>query len=223
MRGRYIQRARAMSVDGNVVVDSARVVVFLAFVGLAIRARRERDDAVRGRRVVGWFVAFTVFLSMGVGFGQREAWPFSHWPMDNARYSAEYSGLRPVVVDRGGKEHEVDLRAFYPIDWWDLYDWLSRTPGRDPGAFNRVAPWLVDHLAAARRQLEVTGHLPGARGVLRAPPRVVSTPVWTAGDGLTPLNIVGLRVYEFHTNLDHRPVFGANAPRDLVFEYVRDD
>lgn len=210
--------------DGDVVVDGARALVFLAFVGLAIRARREGDGTALGRRrAVTWFVTFTVVVSMGVGFGQREAWPFSHWPMDNTYFTADQSGLRPVVVDDRGDEHEVDLRAFYPIDWSDLYDWLSRTHRRDPATFNRVAPWLVDHLAAARRELESTGHLPGARAALAAPPRVVSRPAWTAGDSLTPLNIVGLRVYEFDTNLDVRPTPRLNVRRDLLFEYVRDD
>jgi len=209
--------------DGQVIVDGARVFVFVAFIAFAIRAALTRNLPVHvRRRAVSSFVVFTLAVSMGVGLIQREMWPFSTWPMDVDFFPAEYSGLRPVVVDDHGVEHEVDLRAFYPIDWMDLYGWFLRAQRKDANteAFSRIAPWLVDLVATARRQLESTGHLPGARSVFAAPPRHVLPPVWTAGDSLTPLNVVGLRIYEFHTNLDLGAYDRAFERRNLVFEYL---
>lgn len=200
----------------------ARLAVFLAFVFLALRTWRalSRRPGER-RRTVGLFVTFSVVVSMAVGAIQREMWPFSHWPMDNKYFGAEYAGLRPVVVDDRGVEHELDLRALYPIDWMDLHTWLQRTRLRNPGAFSLVAPWLVDRIALARVRLEAGGRLPGDRGPFAARPRLVLPPLWTAGDSLAPLRVEGLRIYEFHANLDETPRTAAAQPRTLVFEYVR--
>jgi hypothetical protein len=125
------------------------------------------------------------------------------------------------VIDARGNEHELDFRALYPLDWMDLYDWLSQARRGRPEAYADVAPWLVNHIAAARAQLESTGRMPGDRWVLAAPPRLVVPPLWSANDGLSPLDVVGLRIYEFRTNLDEPPVVPRPDQRTLVFSYQR--
>jgi len=203
------------------IADMARLAVFVTFVVLAVRAGGMLVRTPRARRrAVGLLVAFSVLVSMTVGAMQHEMWPFTHWPMDNEYFVAEYSGLRPVVVDDKGVEHDLDLRALYPIDWMDLHTWLDRTRRRNPEAFARVAPWLLDKIARARGDLEAGRRLPGDRGPLAARPRLVLPPVWTHGDSLSPLDVKGLRIYEFHANLDEPPRAAADQPRSLVFEYI---
>jgi len=201
------------------VADMVRLAVFISFMVLSWRVGAARSSEGR-RRAVANLVAFAVTVSMLVGATQHEMWPFSHWPMDNKYFPAEYRGLRPVVVDDRGLEHELDPRALYPIDWMDLHTWLARTRQRNPEAFAQVAPWLVERIARARQNLEAGAHLPGDRGPLAALPRLVMPPIWTTGDSLTPLRIEGLRVYQFEADLD-RPALPAFAqPRTLVFEYL---
>ncbi|NNG16192.1 MAG: hypothetical protein HKM89_06885 [Gemmatimonadales bacterium] len=206
--------------DLRAVADLVRLVVFLAFMLLALRAARAmRGSGPERRKAVGVFVAFTVLVSMAVGVAQHAAWPFSHWPMDNKYFEAETTGLLPFVVDAGGEEHELDFRALYPLTWMDLYDWLSQTRQGHPEAFADVAPWLVRRIAEARRQLERTGRMPGDRWALAAPVPLVVPPLWTPDDGLSPLAVTGLRIYEFTTNLDEPPSVPAPGQRTLIFEY----
>jgi len=203
------------------IADMARLVVFLAFVILAVRAGGMLVRSSGGRRrAVGLLVAFSVVVSMTVGAMQHEMWPFTHWPMDNEYFVAEYSGLRPVIVDEKGIEHDLDLRALYPIDWMDLHTWLERTRRRNPEAFARVAPWLLDKIARSRRGLEAGGRLPGDRGPFAARPRLVLPPAWAVDDSLGPLDVKGLRIYEFHANLDEPPRAATDQPRTLIFEYI---
>jgi hypothetical protein len=207
--------------DLRAVADLARLGVFLAFMLLAFRAGRAmRRSGKERKHTVGVFVAFTVLVSMAVGAAQQAAWPFSHWPMDNKYFEAETTGLLAFVVDARGEEHQLDYRALYPIDWMDLYDWLNQTRRRRPEAFAQIAPWLVERIADARRQLETTGRLPGDRWALAAPPRLVVPPLWTRDDGLSPLTVTGLRIYEFTTNLDEPPFLPEPGQRSLIFEYV---
>lgn len=207
--------------DLRAVADLVRLLVFLAFMFLALRAARAMRRSERERsQAVGTFVAFTVLVSMGVGAAQHAAWPFSHWPMDNKYFEAETTGLLAFVVDARGDEHELDFRALYPLDWMDLYDWLNQARRDRPQAFADVAPWLVTHIASARAQLEATGRLPGDRWALAAPPRVVVPALWHRNDGLAPLEVLGLRIYEFRTNLDQPPFMPTPRQRRLVFEYL---
>ncbi len=208
--------------DVRAVADLARLGGFLLFVLLALRAAWAlRRPEPQRRKAVGVFIGFTILVSMAVGALQHAAWPFSHWPMDNKYFDAETTGLLPYVVDAQGNEHELDFRALYPLDWMDLYDWLSQARRGRPEAFTDVAPWLVSHIAEARGQLEATGRMRGDRWLLAAPPRLVVPPLWSPDDGLSPLEVVGLRIYEFRTNLDEPPVVPGPDQRTLVFEYQR--
>jgi len=206
----------------SLLADMGRAAAFLAFVFLAVRAGRgmSRSESER-RRSASILLLFTVAISMGAGFAQRSLWPFSHWPMDNKFFEAETPGLLTMVVDQRGAEPELDFRALYPIDWMDLYDWLNLTERGNPAAFDQVAPWLLDRISNARAALEATGRMPGDRGLLAAPSRLVVLPVWTADDGRSPLQVDGLRFYEFQAHLDEPAAFPTAEQRRLVFEYSR--
>jgi hypothetical protein len=103
----------------------------LCFLGLVVAALlvalSEAGLVAPRRRFVNLFLAYAVAASFAAGLAQRDAWPFSKWPMAGGRAEAEYSAIRIVGVDEDGMEHAVDYRAWRPMAFDELMPWTAAT------------------------------------------------------------------------------------------------
>lgn len=200
------------------VLGATVFAMFVVLSGLASSRSLNADDALQRARQR--LILFCVTVSFVVGLAQRPLWPFSDWPMDNHVFADEFAVLRPLAVDSEGREHEIDPRAFHPLDWGDTYTWLERQRGADESIFTEVAPWLLERLRAARRTVDGGQRLGPRLGRFAAPPRTVLPATWLPGDSLERATLRGIRIYEYRSHLDSLPPDPERSTRTLLFEYI---
>ena len=173
-------------------------------------------------------VAFlNAFLGVALGFSfapivtQRDNWPFSAWPLV-ALYAPEtMTQVRVVALDALGREHEIDFRAWRPLDFGELFSWLQ-------GPFQRLAPaerdaafaYLLYRVEAARqRALEHGLSGQGWLGPLETPSFVLHPRRWKGPDTTPREPFVGLRLYRETWSPEMRARDGSVA-RKLALEYL---
>src|SRR5262245_7782705 len=146
-------------------MNAVAAASFLGFVALAaaVAAAAGRPADQRRRRASA-FLLYAVAVSFAAGLAQRDAWPFAKWPMAGGWADAEAQNTRFRAVDDAGQEHDIDYRAFQPIEFDELIPWAHRTlPGLPPAAQDRAAAHLLA-LAEASRARTRAGGRPGTLG-----------------------------------------------------------
>ena len=209
---------------GRIVTSLLRLGLFLGFVAGAVivAGAKNRPEDTR-RTITTGFLLYALCASFAVGLIQREAWPFSNWPMDNNVLDTAFASFRLAGVDAGGREYPLDLRAFQPVAWGDLSIWVAQVVPQDPATFDAAAPWLIDRLNGARARVEAGGSAgtwDRFWGPLTAPETVLLPKIWRAQDKQPPIRFVGLRVYVDHSNLNDDPS-GAPSIRPELIHQVR--
>ena len=71
-------------------MEVAKGLLFLGFVALGLTAAYSTRGKGDRRWLVNIFLVYTLVLGLGAGLSQREAWPFSTWPL--------VAGLVPPTV-----------------------------------------------------------------------------------------------------------------------------
>jgi hypothetical protein len=107
-----------------VTIDPGLPVLGFAVIGLA--AGLSRRGAVYNRRLVNVFIVYTLALGLGAGLLQHEAWPFSAWPLVAGKVPAPVTHPRFLAVDGNGREHEIDYRAWGPIEFDEFIGWEDK-------------------------------------------------------------------------------------------------
>jgi len=208
------------------VLNVLGALCFLGFLLAALLvALSERGWTSPRRRSVNAFLLYSVAVSFGAGFAQKDAWPFSRWPMAGGRADANASTTRIVAVDADGVERDVDFRAWQPVGFDELIPWMHRTFPRLPrDAQDRVARWLLEHAEAARRKAgagEAIGSFHRVLGPLAAPEFDLHPRAWSPPAGAPPRPFVALRVYRESWNQEERRRDPARVTRRLVYESPR--
>jgi hypothetical protein len=206
------------------VLNVASGLAFLGFLGAALLvALSERGLVGPRRRFVNLFLAYAVAASFAAGLSQRDAWPFSKWPMAGGRAEAEYSTIRVVGVDEEGVEHGIDYRAWQPMAFDELMPWMHRTFPRLPRASqDRVASYLLGKAEAARRRVRAggsAGYLHRYLGPVAAPEFDLHPRPWSSRNAVPASPLVSLRVYRETWNQEERRRDPAHVTRRLVHEY----
>jgi len=208
------------------VLNVASGLCFLGFlVAAALVGLSERGLVGPRRRFVNLFLAYAVLASFTAGLSQRDAWPFSKWPMAGGRAEAEYSAIRIVAVDEDGVEHGIDYRAWQPMAFDELMPWMHRTFPRLPRlSQDRVAAYLLEKAEAARRQArsgDGAGYLHRYLGPLAAPEFDLHPRPWSSPEAVPSRPFVSLRVYRETWNQEERRRDPARASRLLLHEHRR--
>jgi hypothetical protein len=204
-------------------MNMAAALAFLGFVLAAAAVARAAPAQRRKRARV--FLLYAVAVSFGAGLTQRDAWPFSRWPMAGGRADAEAQNTRLRAVDVDGAEHDVDHRAWQPIGFDELVPWAHRTLPRLPAdAQDRVAAHLLA-LAEAARARTRTGGPVGLNGrwlgPLAAPQFDLHPRLWRGAAQAPPRPFVKLRVYRERWNQEERRRDPSRVRRTLLLEYPR--
>jgi hypothetical protein len=177
------------------VLDLASAAAFLGFAALACAAALA--PAARRRRAVSLFLAYALAVSLGAGLAQRDAWPFSAWPLaaNLLEESLTYDVL--VAVDEEGREHDVDFRAWRPLGFDEQLSWLQQElPRLDAGARRRVAADLLARAERCRQEaLRGQGCARDRLGPLTAPDFLLHPRRWSDPAAVPARPFVGLRLY----------------------------
>lgn len=195
---------------------------FATFVALAWRlAGRRRDEPGRRTRVSA-FLLFALLASFGPGLSQRDAWPFSSWPLaaNAPGLSVTYSTVS--AVDANGREHAVDYRAWQPLGFDELLSWIQlEFPRLSPAEKDETAKHLVAVAETARARaapLGAVGYFDRFLGPLTAPDFLLHPRLWRASQ-VPAAPFVGLRVFSETLVLDDPARGGGVVRRSLDYEY----
>lgn len=171
------------------------------------------------------FLLYTLVVSFVPGLTQREAWPFSTWPLVAANHP-EFALLpRAVVVDRSLREHDVDYRAWRPLIVEELMAWMRE---RMLTLDRRVQDDAAEHLlelvegaiddVRAGEDLNTRGR---ALGRLSAPAFLLHPSLWRTVGDVPAEPLIGLRLYIERWDLEERLRDRSAVQRTLLYEYRR--
>jgi hypothetical protein len=204
-------------------MNVAAGLCFVVFVGLGLAAIRSERRAGRGRRsFVNAFLIYALAASFGAGLAQRDAWPFSAWPLVAGRLPPTVTHPRLVAVDGAGREHDVDYRAWQPLGVDELLSWLDAGfPKLSAEAQQRAFGFLLGRAEQARRQAragEPVGECDRLLGPLAAPYFLLHPKLWSDPARVPESPFVGVRFYRETWNLEQRRRDAARVTRILVHE-----
>jgi hypothetical protein len=199
------------------VLNLAAGLAFAAFVGLGLLLARRRE-----RAGVSVFLAFAVVVTFGAGLSQRDAWPFSSWPLaaSSPGRSVTYSTI--TAVDLSGAEHAIDYRAWQPLGFDELLSWIQlEFPKLTRAEQDEAARHLLGLAEAARARAVAerrVGYFDRFLGPLAAPDFLLHPRLWSA-HGAPSGRFVGLRVYSETLVLEAPARGGGVEKRVLDYEY----
>jgi hypothetical protein len=196
---------------------------FAGFVLLALAVAAAPRGSPRGKALVHALLLYSVGISFGAGLTQRDAWPFSAWPLVAGVLPESVTHPRLVAVDERGVEHAVDYRAWQPLGFDELMAWLDRELLRlPPASRDRAGAYLLGRAEQARQRARAgldPGYFGRVFGPAQAPYFLLHPRTWTAPDTVPAQPFVRLRLYHERWSPRERQRRGAPPGRLLVFEY----
>ena len=202
--------------------DALAALAFLLLVLGALSVSRARDPQIERARVRR-FIGIAVGLSMAVGLGQLDLYPFCSWPLVAGLVPDTITAPRLVGVDAAGVDIALDARALRPIPPDELWSWLSGRFVTLPSPVqDSIAEWIVLHAETARARAA------GGRGIgefgllgpVGAPFFLLHPRPWDE-PGLVPSTpIVGVRLYRERWPLGSKRA-GKAPRRDLLYAWPR--
>jgi hypothetical protein len=202
-------------------IDPGLPVLGFAVLGLA--AGLARRGNVDHRPAVNIFIVYTLALGLGAGLSQTEIWPFSAWPLVAGKVPVPVTHPRFLAVDAEGREHEIDYRAWGPIEFDELIGWEEKNFSRlDRGSQDRVASYLLGIIEGARQRWSAgdpVRHFDRYLGPFSAPLFLGHPARWIAGVQVPEVPFVGLRLYKESWSVEERRRDPERVERKLVYEY----
>ena len=173
-----------------------RAAFFIAFLILGFCARRSSRAALT-------FIAYTIAVSLLVGFTQLEAWPFSNWALVHTMRAQSINRWDFIGVDANGRSWVIDQRVLQPIapeefDTWMRMKFFRLTDaGRDV-----VAADILRRAEEGRLRFLAGGHPgtdPWVLGALAAPRHFCRAAIWRDAHDVprVPFRRFQLRVTEW--------------------------
>ena len=200
------------------MLNAAAGLAFAGFVALGLFAAS--GDASRRRSRVSLLLAFTAMVSFGAGLSQRDAWPFSSWPLAASAPGRSVTYSTIAAVDARGAEHAIDYRAWQPLGFDELLSWIQLEFPKLTRAEQDEASRHLLGLAEAARAHAVAegrvGYFDRFLGPLTAPDFLLHPRSWPPAP-TEPF--VGLRVYSETLVLDAPARGGGVSQRVLDYEY----
>jgi hypothetical protein len=198
----------------------ARLLLSMAFVGLGLRLSFLGSAPAR-RRGQTLLILYVLGLSLAVGLSQKDAWPFSPYPVlaEDATRSSTLERVVLVGVDGAGREWAVEPMAWSPLPSKKITDWMRTVyPRLGPAQQREAERFLFERAEAARRQA-LAGTWLGHRrllGPLAAPSWLVHRPAPPA-----PEPFVALRGYRIRWQAREVLEDPHGVERELLFDTAR--
>lgn len=207
------------------MLNVASLLCFVGFLlAILLVAVSERTEKTAGRRrAVGVLLVYSLGASFGAGLAQKDAWPFSKWPMVGGLADRTGTNTRIVAVDTRGIERPIDYRAWQPLGFDQLNPWIHRTfPRLSRSAQDRVAAYLLGLAERSRQRARAgqgVGSLHRFLGPLTAPYFDLHPGTWSAPAGAPPEPFLGLRVYREEWDQEQLRLNRASVRRRVIYEY----
>jgi hypothetical protein len=172
-----------------------RLLMMLAFVGMGLRLSRLPPGTAR-RRGETAFIAFALGLSVAVGVLQKDAWPFSPYPIlaEDATRAAVLERVVVKGVDANGAEWDVHPWAWSPLPATKIEEWIHTVyPRLEPASRRNAERFLLARAEEARGASRVRREVGRGRwiGPLAAPGWMAERAAPAAGEA----PFVALRAY----------------------------
>lgn len=198
----------------------ARLLLSLVFVGLGLRLSF-LDSAPARRRGQTLLILYVVGLSLAVGLSQKDAWPFSPYPVlaEDATRSSTLERVVVAAVDEAGREWAVDPMAWSPLPSKKVTDWIRTVyPRLSPAQKREAERFLLDRAEAARGDARAGTRLGYRRllGPLAAPSWLLHRPAPPA-----PQPFVALRAYRIRWQAREVLADPDRVERQLLFDTAR--
>jgi hypothetical protein len=204
-------------------MEVAKGLLFLGFVALGLTVAYSIWGKGDRRGLVNVFLVYTLVLGLGAGLSQREAWPFSTWPLVAGLVPPTVTQPRMVAIDTEGREYPIDYRAWAPFEMDELVGWQGKHFFQlDRAAQDRVSAYLLG-IIEGNRQRWAAGkpepYLDRYFGPLSAPLFLGHPEHWTKGTGVPTQPFRGLRLYNESWNVEERWRDPTKVVRQLAYEY----
>jgi hypothetical protein len=190
---------------------------------LGLAAGLARRGTVDNRPLVNVFIIYTLMLGLGAGLTQREIWPFSAWPLVAGKVPVPVTHPRFLAVDADDHEHEIDYRAWGPIEFDEFIGWEDKNFLRlDRGSQDRVASYLLGIIEGNRQRWaagEPERYFDRYLGPFSAPFFLGHPERWIPKVQVPGKPFVGLRLYMETWSIEERQRDPRNVTRKLVYEY----
>jgi hypothetical protein len=204
-----------------VTIDPGLPVLGFAVLGLV--AGLARRGTVDNRRLVNVFILYTVALGLGAGLTQREIWPFSAWPLVAGKVPVPVTHPRFLAVDAEGREHEIDYRAWGPIEFDEFIGWEDKNFFRlNQESRDRAASYLLGIIEGNRQRWaagEPEPYFNRYLGPFSAPFFLGHPDRWGRGEQVPRKPFVALRLYKETWSVEERARDPRSVARTLVYEY----
>jgi hypothetical protein len=206
----------------------ASTFCFLLFLILGLRVALSGGlrSSIARRRRTNVFLWAVLFISFGAGLTQHNLWPFSSWPVLAYAVStgSNYPPLPRIVgVDAGGREFDIDYRAWRPLALEELESWIRLNFAQlDPASRDRVGAYLLGRANHAREQALSPAGLPYPNrwfGPLTAPTHMLHPAIWSHPESVPRNQLVELRIYGETWNLEERRRDPQKVTRILIFDF----
>jgi hypothetical protein len=128
-----------------------RFFAFLCFLFLGARIRLSASGG--RRRAIQQFLVYVLAVSWAVGMLQRDAWPFSPYPLMRGIWDGDfvYEKVVPQGLDADGREWPIDPLSWSPLFPLVLNEWiLHHYPRLSPPEQVRVAEFFLERAENAR-------------------------------------------------------------------------
>jgi hypothetical protein len=195
----------------------------LGFAVLGVVAGLARRGNVDNRRLVNVFIVYTLALGLAAGLAQREIWPFSAWPLVAGKVPVPVTHPRFLAVDADGREHEIDYRAWGPIEFDELIGWEQKYFFRlNRESQDRAASYLLGVIEGNRQRWaagEPERYFDRYLGPFSAPFFLGHPERWSPGVQVPRKPFVDLRLYTETWSVEERRHDPRKVTRKLAYEY----
>lgn len=140
------------------LLQVVRLLIFLGFLGLAVRLRFSKG--MHRRRAVNHLILYILFVQGCLILSQNEAWPFTMYPMmasDATGRAAPHQTLSFREVDDEGREWMVDPDAWAPLYPQSIMGWFAVADQGATSAERAVVLRFLLSRAEEARQNRVRG------------------------------------------------------------------
>jgi hypothetical protein len=198
-----------------------RLLLILVFVGLGFRVGHLPPGAGR-RRAQTSLIVFVIGVSVAVGVCQKDAWPFSPYPVlaEDATRTAVLERVVVKAVDATGVEWDVHPGAWSPLPATKIEEWLHTVyPRLEPASQRNAERFLLARAEEARGASRSRREVGRGRfiGALAAPDWIVQRPTPAAGEA----PFVALRAYAVRWRPREVLADPGRVERRLLFDTAR--
>jgi hypothetical protein len=203
------------------VLQIVRLAMFVAFIAAGLRIAFAGKE--QRRRAINHFLIYVLLAHLAIALPQKEAWPFSMYPMmalDATKRGETHRGIFFRVVDSAGQRWRVDVLAWSPLFPQSVMGWFEMGwPHASDIQRREAMRFLLDRAETARAK-RLNGSLFFGNAAVLGPLAAPDTNLW--GHAPQPAReLVALQVFRVEWIPEKLAADPRSARWTLIGEYRR--